>query len=99
MSFKGACVSKWSQFIEKGAWKRLKDEWVTIDSAEEHKKGRVNYSTPNFKFNTSLTDKEYDMVSDKASELVEYMDNYFNKTELVEIKEDLEPASLEDLDF
>jgi len=62
ISFKGAAVSKWSQFTEKGAWKRLKDEWVTIEDAEDHKKGMVAYSTPNFKFNTSLSDYEFNIV-------------------------------------
>ena len=91
ISFKGAAVSKWSQFTEKGAWKRLKDEWVTIEDAEDHKKGMVAYSTPNFKFNTSLTDYEFKIVEAKANELESYMDGYLAKDEAVE-----EPALVED---
>ena len=81
ISFKGAAVSKWSQFTEKGMWKRLKDEWVTIEDAEDHKKGNVAYATPNFKFNTSLTDYEFKIVEAKANELESYMDGYLAKDE------------------
>ncbi len=88
LSFKGACVSKWTNLTDKGAWKRLKDEWVTIEDAENHKKGMVKYSTPNFKFSTSLSDFEFDMVKQKASELQEYMGKYFAKKPVQEIEVD-----------
>jgi hypothetical protein len=91
ISIKGAAVSKWSQFTEKGAWKRLTNEWVTIEDAEDHKKGMVAYSTPNFKFNTSLTDYEFKIVEAKANELESYMDGYLAKDVKVE-----EPALVED---
>ena len=93
ISFKGAAVSKWSQFTEKGAWKRLKDEWVTIEDAEDHKKGMVAYATPNFKFNTSLTDYEFKIVETKANELESYMDGYLAKDEATKVEE---PALVED---
>ena len=93
ISFKGAAVSKWSQFTEKGAWKRLKDEWVTIEDAEDHKKGMVAYSTPNFKFNTSLSDYEFKIVEAKANELESYMDGYLAKDEATKVEE---PALVED---
>ena len=93
ISFKGAAVSKWSQFTEKGAWKKLKDEWVTIEDAEDHKKGMVSYSTPNFKFNTSLTDYEFKIVEAKANELESYMDGYLAKDEATKVEE---PALVED---
>jgi hypothetical protein len=97
LSFKGACVSKWSDFTAKGAFKRLKDEWVTIQDAEEHVKGRVKYSTPNFKFDKSLSDDQFSMVSEKSFEFENYMTGYFAKDEAeeVETKEDV----VEALDF
>lgn len=97
LSFKGACVAKWSQLTEKGAWKRLQDEWVTIEDAEDHQKGRVKYSTPNFKFNTSISTSEYDMIKTKATELEEYLKGYFNNN--VEPTEEVEPVGLDDLTF
>ena len=93
ISFKGACVSEWSKFVEKGAWKRLADEWVSIESANDHKKGMVKYSTPNFAFNISLSDSEYGMVKEKANELESYMDGYLAKDEAAKVEE---PALVED---
>jgi len=93
ISIKGAAVSKWSQFTEKGAWKRLTNEWVTIEDAEDHKKGMVAYSTPNFKFNTSLTDYEFKIVEARANELEFYMDGYLAKDEPAKVEE---PALVED---
>jgi hypothetical protein len=93
ISFKGAAVSKYSQFTEKGAWKRLTNEWVTIEDAEDHKKGMVAYSTPNFKFNTSLSDYEFKIVEAKANELESYMDGYLAKDEPTKVEE---PALVED---
>ena len=93
ISFKGAAVSKYSQFTEKGAWKRLTNEWVTIEDAEDHKKGMVAYSTPNFKFNTSLSDYEFKIVEAKANELESYMDGYLAKDEATKVEE---PALVED---
>ena len=69
ISLKGAAVSKWSKLVEKGAWKRLSDEWISIESAEDHKKGMVKYSTPNFVFNTSLSENEFKTVKAKATHL------------------------------
>ena len=93
ISFNGAAVSKWSQFTEKGMWKRLTNEWVTIEDAEDHKKGMVAYSTPNFKFNTSLTDYEFKIVEARANELEFYMDGYLAKDEPAKVEE---PALVED---
>ena len=67
ISLKGAAVSKWSKLVEKGAWKRLSDEWISIESAEDHKKGMVKYSTPNFVFNTSLSENEFKTVKAKSN--------------------------------
>lgn len=97
LSLKGSSVSKWSQLTEKGAWKRLQDEWVTIEDAEDHQKGRVKYSTPNFKFNTSISTSEYDMIKTKATELEEYLKGYFNNN--TEPTEEVEPVGLDDLTF
>lgn len=100
ISLKGAAVSKWSKLVEKGAWKRLSDEWVTIESAEDHKKGMVKYSTPNFVFNTSLSDAELKMVQAKATELENYLTTYFAKDIVIEDVAELDGVeALESLDF
>lgn len=97
IAFKGAVVSKWSDFTAKGAWKRLKDEWVTISESEQLQKGKVKYSVPIFKFDKSLSTKEFDMVTPLAEELVEYMGDYTAKK-----VEATDPETIEkedDLDF
>lgn len=96
ISFKGACVSKWSDFTAKGAWKRLKDEWVTISESEQLQKGKVKYSVPVFRFDKSLSSKEVEMVTPFAEELVEYMSGYMAKD--VEVNEP-ETVESDDLDF
>ena len=100
LSFKGAAVSKWSNLTEKGAWKRLKDEWVTVEDVEKHKKGTVEYTTPNFKFNTSLSETEFNMVAEKGTELKEWLGRYFSKKEepVNEVEVD-GVVDLSDLDF
>ena len=100
ISLKGAAVSKWSKLVEKGAWKRLSDEWISIESAEDHKKGMVKYSTPNFVFNTSLSDAEFKIVEAKATELENYLTTYFAKDVVVEDVAELDGVeALESLDF
>lgn len=100
LSFKGAAVSKWSNLTEKGAWKRLKDEWVTVEDVEKHKKGTVEYTTPNFKFNTSLSETEFNMVAEKGTELKEWLGRYFSKKkEPVNEVEVNAVVDLSDLDF
>jgi len=100
LSFKGAAVSKWSNLTEKGAWKRLKDEWVTVEDVEKHKKGTVEYTTPNFKFNTSLSETEFNMVAEKGTELKEWLGRYFSKKEEpVNEVEVNAVVNLSDLDF
>ena len=100
ISLKGAAVSKWSNLVEKGAWKRLSDEWISIESAEDHKKGMVKYSTPNFAFNISLSDAEYKNVEEKATLLQEYMNKYFKKDVEVEVvSEEVDTGNINGFDF
>lgn len=98
LSFKGAVVGKWSTFTQKGEFRRLKSEWVSIKTVEDHKKGMVNYSTPNFEFDNKITQKDIDGIMPKVNEFTEYMKNYFDNgsAQKLEVKED---APVDDLDF
>ena len=98
ISFKGAVVSKWSKFTEKGQFKRLKSEWVKIETVEEHQKGKVKYTTPNFEFSKKVTQKDIDLIMPKVEEFTEYMKNYFdNGSSQIEVKE--EEVNTDDLAF
>ena len=79
----------------------MADEWVSIESANDHKKGMVKYSTPNFAFNISLSDAEYKMVEEKATLLQEYMNKYFKKVEEIEVvaEDVVATGSINGLDF
>ena len=88
ISFKGSCVAKWTEFTNKKAWNRLKDEWVAVTSAEDHQKGKIKYSTPNFSFERSLSDQEFEMVSEKAALFTAYLkDRDQTPTEAIEVNE------------
>jgi len=99
---KGSAVKEWGDFTQKSR-SRLTDEWVEVFEANQLQKGKVKYSVPVFKYNTSLNDKE-GLIADKSyNTLKEYIERYkgSNNTpiEAVEEEGELVPASLDDLDF
>ena len=60
----------------------------------------VKYSTPNFVFNTSLSENEFKTVKAKATELENYLTTYFAKDVVVEDVAELDGVeALESLDF
>ena len=79
----------------------MADEWVSIEGANDHQKGMVKYSTPNFAFNISLSDAEYETVKEKATQLEEYLSKYFNKVEDIEVvaEEVVATGNINGLDF
>lgn len=99
ISFKGAVVSKWSKFTEKGQFKRLKSEWVKIETVEEHQKGKVKYTTPNFEFSKKITQKDVDLIMPKVEEFTEYMKNYFDNGSASKIEVKEEDVDTDDLAF
>lgn len=74
ISLKGAAVSEWFNFVKENR-NRLADEMITIATFTEEKKGRVNYSIPNFSFLRSLTATESKQADEKYDELIRYMTN------------------------
>ena len=100
LTFKGASVSKWSDFTAKGAFKRLKDEWVTIADAEQMQKGKIKYAVPNFAFNKSLSDADVKMIMPLAEEFSEYMTAYSSKQLAETVKDEpVDDTDGDDLDF
>ncbi len=80
ISIKGSSVSAWADFTQK-CRARLTDEWVEVASAESLTKGKVNYSVPVFKFNTSLTSEQIKMADEQFDIIEDYLNGYFNKKE------------------
>jgi len=86
LSFKGAVVREWSDFME--ANKNLVDnQWIEVKSAKDQKKGSIKYSTPDFTLGAKLNAKDSIQADSVASELKTYLDSYFKKEEFQEIEE------------
>jgi len=86
LSFKGAVVREWSDFME--ANKNLVDnQWIEVNSAKDQKKGSIKYSTPEFTLGANLNAKDSAQADSVASELKNYLDAYFNKEEAQEPEE------------
>jgi hypothetical protein len=82
LQLKGASCQSWGNFTQKGR-SRLPEEWVTIASAIEGKKGAVKYYTPEFKFDKSLSENENTMADDAFAILETYLKAYLVKAEPV----------------
>jgi hypothetical protein len=78
INIKGSGVQSWGDFTQKTR-SRLSDEWIQVANAIELKKGKVNYSIPEFKFATSLNDKESTLADHAYNELKSYIDGYLAK--------------------
>lgn len=86
LSFKGAVVREWSDFMK--ANKNLVDsQWIEVKSAKDQKKGSIKYSTPEFTLGANLNAKDSAQADSVASELKTYLDAYFNKEEAQEQEE------------
>jgi len=82
LSFKGAVVREWSDFME--ANRSLTDaQWIEVKEAREEKKGSVKYSVPSFKMGPALSKQDSSNADSVASILKSYLDGYFNKKEEV----------------
>lgn len=65
---RGVSLRQWMDFTAKSR-RRLPDEWITIASVEEGKKGRVTFSFPIFEFSGSLNSKQGDLADQQYNEL------------------------------
>ena len=95
ISLKGSSVKEWSDFIEDS--KNLIDnQWVEVASAKDQKKGSIKYSVPEFTLGATLNKKASDNADLAATNLKQYMDEYFGQESVRDI--DVEEESL-DLSF
>ncbi len=100
LQFKGACVKEWSEFFNSSK-KRLADEWVIVESTKDGKKGAVKFTTPDFKFERSISDSESEQADAVFDELDEYLKQYLKKPITnIEVKEpEILDEDDDDLDF
>ena len=78
VNIKGSSVQAWGDFTQKTR-SRLSDEWIEVANAIELKKGKVNYSIPEFKFATSLNDSQCTLADNAYNQLKSYIDGYLAK--------------------
>lgn len=89
VSLKGAVVKSWSDFMEES--KNLVDnQWITIGSSKDEKKGSVKYSVPVFTLGKPLTAEESNAADNAAALLKVHMDAYFGGSEVAEEEEELD---------
>lgn len=97
LQLKGSAVSAWSEFTNSNR-NRLADEWITVGKALDGKKGAVKFTTPEFKFQKSLSNEEMTQADECFNILESYLKTYLVKSDLV-----LETANVleeeNDLDF
>jgi hypothetical protein len=77
IQLKGSAVSSYSEFFKENRNNIENDSWVVVASAKDGKKGSVKFSTPEFVLGEKTTKKEEEIISEKAKELQEYMNEYF----------------------
>jgi hypothetical protein len=97
IQFKGACVKEWGDFFNRSK-KRLADEWVIVKKVNDGKKGAVNFTTPNFEFERSLTEDESLQADEVFDELDAYLQAYLKKP-IVQVQEEPEQEDEEDLAY
>jgi len=102
IKIKGGVVGSWTKFLEK-SWNRLKDEFVTIKEVEDKKKGSIKYKLPIFNFGSSISDKDFKVISDIAQDFIKYREvlngGKQEVKEPVNNKVDNGSDELDDLDF
>ena len=95
ISLKGSSVKEWSDFME-NAKNLIDNQWVEVASAKDQKKGSIKYSVPEFTLGATLNKKASDNADLAATNLKQYMDDYFGQESVRDI--DVEEESL-DLSF
>jgi len=102
LQLKGASVKEWGDFFNRNK-SRLADEWVEVATAKAGKKGAVKFWTPEFKFQSSITDEQVLSADAIFEELDTYLQQYLKKPTIENIEvqdaEVVETESDEDLDF
>jgi hypothetical protein len=99
LQLKGSAVQAWGEFTQKTR-SRLADEWVSVKTTKDGKKGAVKFSVPEFTFDGSLTDEQNNQADEVFNVLESYLKTYLVKAEptIVE-EEDFEPTMDDGLDF
>ena len=80
IQLKGSAVQSWGKFTQK-VRNRLPDEWVTVKTSKEGKKGSVKFNVPEFTFDKSLSESEAEQADEVFGILEAYLETYLKKGE------------------
>lgn len=72
IQIKGTAIKQWGDFTKK-AFKRLKDEWVTVKKVGSGKKGSIKYKFPEFEFDKSFSDEEFEAFKEPVEEMMAFL--------------------------
>ena len=89
IQLKGAAVSSYVDFMDEHE-NQIEGAWVTVNKAEDKKKGAVKFSVPVFEIGKAFTPKEMELANDKYQDIVSYFDKYSKKDVEVEEPETVE---------
>ena len=98
LQLKGSAVQAWGEFTLKNK-QRLVDEWVVVEKAIDGKKGAVKFTTPEFKFLSSISEAEATQADECFNTLEAYLTTYLSKSEPIVVTEEEAENPVEDLDF
>ncbi len=100
IQLKGSAVQSWGEFTQKTR-NRLPEEWITVNSAKEGKKGAVKFYVPEFSFLQSLSEDEMTQADECFNILESYLKTYLSKSEpeVIEENSDFVFDKEDDLDF
>jgi len=70
LQLKGAVVQQWGDTFNK-CQNRFADEWISLESVEKKKKGKVEYTVPIFKFEGVTSDSEAKLADSSYDTLAE----------------------------
>lgn len=96
IKMKGAVVQQWGVFTQRTK-NRLTEEWVIVEKHVDGKKGAVKFTTPDFKFERSISNSESEKADEVFDVLEAYLKTYLAKSEIV-IEQDYNITDNEDDD-
>ena len=94
-NLRGAVVSAYSDFMNEHE-NKVEGNWITINKAEDKKKGATKYSVPIFEVGKTFTKDEMSLADEKYQDIVNYFDKY---SKAVEVEEPETVEEEEDLAF
>ena len=96
LQLKGAVVSAYSDFMNENE-NQIEGAWMTVNKAEDKKKGSVKFSVPVFEIGDAFTSDEMKLANEKYIEVANYFDKYSKSVEVE--AEEVDEEEVDELAF